>query len=241
MKASTANPLVAFSIARKVRDAFEHSVQLDASNLPAMSDLGEFYVAAPGVVGGGAGKARSLAARLHAVGKPDAESQSHRILAMLAEKQNDQATAEAEFRRATAGNAAPAWIDLAAFYVRRHQPQKAAASIHTALSFEKTRGPALVDAASVLIDADQEPALARKLLEEYLDSPAKSDAAPAFKVHLQLGKLLSKDGDQISAHKQYALALDLAPNYRPARKAAQETTPTTTQPSSKLERGPGAM
>ena len=45
MKASTANPLIAFSLAKKVHVAFERAVQLDPDNVRAMSDLGEFYVA----------------------------------------------------------------------------------------------------------------------------------------------------------------------------------------------------
>jgi Flp pilus assembly protein TadD len=65
------------------------------------------------------------------------------------------------------------------------------------------------------------PQLAESLLREYLSSPAKSDDAPAFKVHLQLGDLLAERGDSAGAHLEYATALALAPNYAPAQKAMQ--------------------
>ena len=48
----------------------------------------------------------------------------------------------------------------------------------------------LVDAASILTTAHRSPELAERLLRDYLSSPSKSDGAPAFKVHVQLGDLL---------------------------------------------------
>src|SRR5258708_39099160 len=63
-KASHANPLSALSLAVKVRLAFERAVQLDPENIHAINDLGEFYVGAPSLVGGGLDKARALAARM---------------------------------------------------------------------------------------------------------------------------------------------------------------------------------
>ncbi len=220
MKASSANPVVAFSIARKVRDAFERAAALDPGNLAAASDLGEFYVAAPPIVGGGVGKARDLAARLEATHQPAASALSHRILALLAEKTNDMSTAEAEFRRATAGSSPGAWVDLGAFYARRRQGAQAEVAARTAVDLDKLRGPVLVDAASVLIDSNRNPTLAAALLREYLASPARSDAAPAFKVHLQLGRLLDKTGDHAGAHHEFLQAYALAPNFPAARNAA---------------------
>ena len=227
MKASAANPLSAFSIARKVHDAFERSVRLDPANVAAMSDLGEFYVAAPAIVGGGAAKARSLAARLAALHRPDAEAQSHRVLAMLAEKENDTATAEAEFRKATQGNSPAAWIDLGAFYARRHEPDQAVAAVKTGIALDKDRDASLVDAASVLVDADRDPDLAIRWLRDYLASKAKSDGAPAFRVHLKLGDLLTRQGDLVSARREYAAAVALAPDYAPARKHGAPPNPPT--------------
>lgn len=225
MKASSAGALSAFSLARKVRDAFERSVHLDPTNLSASGDLGEFYVAAPAIGGGGSGKARRLAATLHSRNQPPAEAQSHRILALLAEKNNDQTTAEMEFRQATQASLrevwnSAAWIDLGAFYARHHQPDRVLSAVRFGVAADILRSPTLVDAASVLTEAGRDPDLARDLLRQYLASPAKSDAAPAFKVHLQLGDLLTRSGDLASARREYAAALALAPNFPPARNLA---------------------
>jgi tetratricopeptide (TPR) repeat protein len=215
LKASHASPFLALSLARKVHLAFERAVELDATNVYAMSDLGEYYVAAPAIIGGGLDKAQTLAATM----QPQYPSQSHRLLALIAEKKKDVATAEAEFRNATAGHTPEAYIDLGDFYRRQNQPDQLLAALQAGIDADRRRDAALVDAASTLSAAHLSPQLAESLLREYLSSPAKSDAAPAFKVHLQLGNLLAQSGDSTGAQHEYAAALALAPNYAPARKA----------------------
>jgi tetratricopeptide (TPR) repeat protein len=217
-KASHANPIAALNLAVKVRNAFEHAVQLDPENIHAMSDLGEFYVAAPSIIGGGLDKAHALAARM----QPHFPSQAHRLLALIAEKKKDTITAEAEFSNAVAAGKTPdAYIDLGHFYQRHNRPDKMLDALQSAIAADHRKGPALVDAASILTDAHRSPELAESLLRTYLSSSAKTDDAPAFKVHVQLGELLAQRGDPAGAQREYAAALALAPNYAPARKAMQ--------------------
>jgi tetratricopeptide (TPR) repeat protein len=216
LKASQINMLSAFGVARKVHTAFERAVTLNPANVQAMSDLGQFYVAAPGVVGGGVDKAEDLVPQM----MPRSSQKAHRILALIAKKKNDSATAEAEFKNAiAAGKNAEAWVDLGLFYQQESQPDKAAAAIETSVQLNRTRNSALVDAASILTDIHRRPDLAEKVLRDYLASPAKTDDAPAFKVHLQLGDLLKKRGDTEGARREYAAALALASNFGPAQKA----------------------
>ncbi len=218
MKASTANPLIAFSLAKKVHLAFERAVQLDPNNVHAMSDLGEFYVGAPAIVGGGLDKAESLAEQI----TPHSASRSHRLLAEIASKKKDGATAEAEYKAAVAAGRTPeAYIDLAAFYVEQGQPDQAVAPLQSGIEASRSKNAVLVDAASILTTAHRSPDLAERLLRDYLSSPSKSDGAPAFKVHVQLGDLLLHRGDSAGARREYAAALALAHNYAPARKAIQ--------------------
>jgi tetratricopeptide (TPR) repeat protein len=220
MKASRANALSAFALARKVHSAFERSVQLNPANVHAMSDLGEYYVAAPAIVGGGLDKAQALAEKM----QPYSPARYHRLLAEIASKKKDIATAEAEYRAAaSAGKTPEAYIDLAQFYQEQGQPDKAVAAVQAGVEADRVRGSVLVDAASILTAANRSPELAERLLREYLSSSAKSDGAPAFKVHVQLGDILAKRGDTAGAHREYVAALALASNYVPARKAMQGT------------------
>jgi tetratricopeptide (TPR) repeat protein len=220
LKASHASLFSALSLAKKVCGAFEHAVELDPANIHAMSDLGEFYVAAPGFVGGGLDKAQVLAAKM----QPRYPAQAHRLLALIAEKKNDMATAEAELKAAIAvGRMPDGYIDLGHFYRHENQLDKVLAVLQEGIEIDRRRDAALVDAATILTAAHLSPQLAEDLLRSYLSSSAKSDEAPAFKVHIQLGKLLAKRGDTAGAHQEYAAAASLAPNYAPAHKAMQES------------------
>jgi tetratricopeptide (TPR) repeat protein len=217
-KASHANPLSALSLAIKVRIAFERAVQLDPENVHALNDLGEFYVAAPPIIGGGLDKARALAARM----QPHFPAKAHRLLALIAESKKQDAIAEAEFCNAvSAGKTPEAYIDLGHFYQRHNQPDKMVNALQSGVATDRRKGPSLVDAASILTDAHRSPELAETLLRDYLSSSAKTDEAPAFKVHVQLGDLLAHQGNPAAAHREYAAALALASNYAPARKAMQ--------------------
>lgn len=218
MKASHANPLIAFGLARKVHYAFERAVQLDPNNIEAMNDLGEFYVQAPAIVGGGLDKGRALADRM----KPSFAPQAHRLLALIANENKDPATAESEFKKAAlTGKTAAAYIDLGQFYQRQNQPDKALEALQAGIRADRRQDASLVDAASILTAMNRSPQLAESLLREYLSSPAKTDDAPAFKVHVQLGDILAHQGDIASARREYSAAAALASNYAPARKSLQ--------------------
>jgi len=221
MKASQANAISAFSLARKVVAAFQKSVDLDPTDVAAMRDLGEYYVDAPPIVGGGLDKARALAAKM----MPLSAAKAHRLLGQIAEKAGDFATAEAEFRRAVESQrTADSYVDLAQYYLGRRQFDQTLAPLQAANRLDRPRDSAAVDAAGILITADRSLPLAEQLLREYLESPAKSDDAPAFKVHVQLGNLLLKRSDRAGAEREYDAALALATNYGPAKRSRAQAS-----------------
>jgi tetratricopeptide (TPR) repeat protein len=216
LKAGHVNPLSAFSLAKKVRATFERAVQADPNNLDAAVDLGQFLVDAPSIAGGDIDAARRLAGTM----AQRSPAKAHRLLAQIAAKAHDNATAEREYKAAIeAGRAPDSYTDLALFYQVHNQPDQALAAVREAIRADRSHGPALVDAASILTDAHRAPELAERALRDYLASPAQTDEAPAFRVHLKLGKLLAAHGDQSGATREYAAALALAPNYGPAREA----------------------
>jgi len=218
LKADRSGPFAGYKLASKVRTAFETAVQLDPQNDDAVNDLGEYYVSAPPIVGGGVDKALALASRA----EPQLPQTAHRIRALAAEKQHDNATAEREFKAAVAvANHPDAWFDLGHFYFRRNQKDQAIEALHHAIDVDRAHGPALVDVASILAKLHTETDVAENVLRSYLASNAKTDAAPAFKAYVELGRLLEGDGDKQGAQTQFQTALALAHDYAPAKKAIQ--------------------
>jgi tetratricopeptide (TPR) repeat protein len=219
-KASRASFLSAYALARRTRAEFEESVRLNPRNAEALSDLGEFYEQAPGVVGGGMDKAAGIAAQLDKLDP----ARAHELRGRIAEQQKDFVTAEKEFKLALAAGAHPAnqWVTLASFYRRRHQWTEMEKALHNGLNAaerDKHAGAALFDGASVLISANRDPALAAKMLEEYLASPGKTEDAPAFVAHSRLAHLEDQLGDPAAASRERAAALDMAHDYNPAEDA----------------------
>jgi tetratricopeptide (TPR) repeat protein len=218
LKARHAGAIAGFTLARKVEASFSRAVELNPGNVDALNDLGEYYVAAPFFIGGGSDKAHALASRM----MPRFPAAAHRLLARLAESDNDLTTAESEFKQSIAvQHSAEAWIDLAQFYQTHARPDDALAAIKSGLAADRSHGPVLVDAASILTKAQRAPDLAERCLRDYLGSRAKSDAAPAFKVHLQLSKLLAARGDSPGAEREVSAAAALAPAFTRSARSAQ--------------------
>ncbi len=211
-KASHVSLVSGYKLAKKVAAEFQQAVQLDPHNADALADLGEFDVSAPGVVGGGLNRAQTVEQQLQSVNAGDALT----LAARIAEAKKDYATAESDYKAATAQalDPADAWMDLAAFYARRGRIADMVAAAHTGAFLDRRHGVALVDGATTLAKARQEPQTAITWLEEYLNSHAQSEDAPVFAVRAQLAKLLQEQGDAQGAQEQIAAAHALASGYR---------------------------
>ena len=82
-KADAIHSIKAYGLAKKAHTEFERAVKLDSGNVDALSDLGEFYTAAPEIVGGGKKKAQGVAQVLEAL----ESAQADQLKGRLAEKE----------------------------------------------------------------------------------------------------------------------------------------------------------
>lgn len=62
--AEDANWLTAISLARKTRASLERAVELDGTDVRALSDLRDYYAQAPSFLGGGKDRAKRIARRI---------------------------------------------------------------------------------------------------------------------------------------------------------------------------------
>jgi tetratricopeptide (TPR) repeat protein len=216
-KADRVSFITAFKMAKQIHQEFETAARLDPHNADALSDLGEFYIEAPAIVGGGLDKATKVAQQLDAF----APDRAHYIRARMAEGRKDYAAAEEEYKAAIAGAKDPAgaWIDLASFYRHRQRWDDMINAVHTGAAADTQHGVALADGASVLIKAGRDLPFARQLLEQYLASPNQSEDAPAFQAQVRLGKLLAQLGNPEAAQQQFAAAQELAKDYQVGTRA----------------------
>lgn len=217
-KAEHSNFLKAPGLAKKARREFERAVELNASNVAARSDLAEYYMQAPGFLGGGKDKAQVQAEEIAASDKAAA----HMVRARLAEQDKDYPTAERELWQAIADSSRPAgyWLDLAAFYRRRQRLDDMEDAINKAVAADREKDPAiLAQAADLLLRAGRNFPQAAVLARRALSSPTFNEDAPSFQAHYLLGQALESEGDKLGAEREYRAALSLAKDYKQAQKA----------------------
>jgi tetratricopeptide (TPR) repeat protein len=217
-KAADAHFLTAMALAQKVRSEFERAVQLSPGSVDARSDLAEFYLEAPGIVGGGQGKAEAQARSLAAIDP----AKAHWVTARIAQKNHDAATAEKEYRAAVEAShgGAIAWLNLAFFYRRTERLDEMENAINHAASAQSNPSEVLMEAAETLLGAGRNFPYAVALLKLYLSSPTV-EQAPAFKAHYLLGALLEKQGNREQAAEEYRASLSMAKSFSRAQLALE--------------------
>jgi len=220
-KAEDANPFTAFGLARKVKIEFERAVALDKDNLPARADLSEYYLEAPGFLGGDKNKAKQQA---DYVVEHDRALASY-IYARVQEKQGSTG-AEAEYKKAIAASSQPAryWVELAHYYRRTGRLGEMEDAIRHSVTVVQQGEPSEFDAAALLLHSGRNFACATQILRHYVSVEDPSEDGPAFRAHYLLGVLLEKQGKKKEAAAEFQTALNMASEYRPAQDALERVS-----------------
>jgi tetratricopeptide (TPR) repeat protein len=175
-RAETGNPLAAPRAASKARQYFEKAVELNPKNILALNDLFEYYLQAPGFLGGGKDKAARAAAQIAALDK----AEGHYADARLAEDRKDYPAAEQSLRRAI--EAAPGQVgrilDLAKFLARRGRTPESEAEFAKAEKIAPNSPKLWFDRASIYAEGRRNTEAARELLKRYLNAPLTPDDPP---------------------------------------------------------------
>src|ERR1700680_158626 len=221
-KADHSHFLGAAGLAKKVRSEFETAVRLNPNSAEARTDLAEFYLEAPGIVGGGRDKAEAQAQKLATMDPVRAGW----VKGRLAEKKKDLVSAENEYRAAIEAShgAGLAWLNLAFFYRHTGRLDAMEEAIRHASSAPMDQPEVLMESAEMLLRAKRNLPQATQLLRRYLSSTPTAEAAPAFKAHYLLGTALEQQGDKPAAAQEYRASLSLAKSFALAQNALDRVT-----------------
>jgi tetratricopeptide (TPR) repeat protein len=182
------------SAARRMKDEAAIALRLDAKSLDANEDLLEFYLEAPGIVGGGLDKAKELADRV-ALSDPGL---AFYLQAHIA--QHEKRTEEAQRFFQQYIQAAPdhydAYVELANLYLNQNPPQFPQAEERGRQGIKID--PQRVGAYAVLAVVDARQSRWKDL--DQLLSDSEKNIPDDFAPHYQAGKFifLSGDGQQLS-------------------------------------------
>ena len=175
-RAETASVFTAPGYASKTRQYFEKSVQLDPHQIESLNDLFEYYLEAPGFLGGGLDKASTVAGRIAVL---DA-AEGHYALARIAEKRKEYGNAEEHFRRAAeaAPQQAGRLIDLAKFLAKQGRFQESEQNFERAAKIAPNSPKLLFERADTYIHQGRNLETARQLLRQYVQAALTPDDPP---------------------------------------------------------------
>lgn len=175
-RAETSSVLTAPSNANKARQHFEKAVQLNPRSLDALSDLFEYYLEAPGFMGGGLEKAAHVAAQMESLDP----SEGQWAQARLAEKKKEFSSAEEHLQRAAemAPHQAGRLVDLARFLAKQGRIQESDQSFRRAEKIAPNSPQVIYARADTYIAQGRNLDTARKLLKRYLQAQLSPDDPP---------------------------------------------------------------
>jgi tetratricopeptide (TPR) repeat protein len=184
-RAETSSPFTAPGHASKARQWFEKAVELNPKNIEALSDLFEYYLEAPGFLGGGLDKAERLAGRM---GQLDA-AEGYWANAKLAEKRKEFRSAEEHLRQAIAASPQRIgrFIDLAKFLAKQGRFQESDQNLAKAEKLAPNSPKVVYAKADLYVKHGRNLEVAKGLLQKYMsmtlspDDPSRADAAKLLK------------------------------------------------------------
>jgi tetratricopeptide (TPR) repeat protein len=184
-RAETSNILAAPGFASKARQAFEKSVELDPKNNDALSDLFDYYLEAPGFLGGGYDKAKAVTDKLAVIDPAEAYFER----AKLAQKKKEYQSAETHMRQAiaVAPHEVGHLIALARLLANQGRQRESDAVFLEAQRVNPNAPRVWFARADVLIKQKRNLDEAKQLLEKYMsasltvDDPPKEEARRLLK------------------------------------------------------------
>jgi len=175
-RAETSNPLSAIGWASKARQAFEQSVALDPRNSDALDDLFDYYLEAPGFMGGGYDKALGVTAKMAAVDPAQAYFQRSKV----AQKKKEYHDAERELRQSIA--AAPRsvghLIELAKLLASQGHVSESDSVLSQARQTAPNSPRLWLATAGIYIQQKRNLDEAKELLVKYVQAPVTADDPP---------------------------------------------------------------
>ena len=219
-QAQKANFLKQASLAGKVKKAFEKSVELDPANIDGRSALIDYYLQAPGIMGGSVEKAREQAAE---IARRD-PMRGHRAAGRIAEYEKHFDIALASYERAAKefpGKVEPRfWI--AGCHSRQKQYGKAIDTMEKLLAEQPGQPSALFQVGAFAAVSGERLDRGEECLKLYLQHAPTPDEPSLVSAHYRLGVLYEKKGTRDLAKREYTAALELDPSRQDVRDALKK-------------------
>lgn len=207
-------------MAGRIRKEMERARELDPRSIDPHQGLLQFYLEAPGFMGGSIDKARLEAAEIAKINK----LRGHFAEVDIAREQKDSARIEREYRAAANEfpDSSAAYATLAFYFINTKRNPEAFTVIERVLARKPDDPLGLFwlgrVAGATGMQLDRGEAALRRYLSVPVDTADKSRPLPAS-AHFRLGEILVKRANNAEARKEFETALALNPKLEAARVA----------------------
>jgi tetratricopeptide (TPR) repeat protein len=219
-QAQKANVFKQASLAGKVKKTFEKAVALDSNNIDARFALIDYYLQAPGIMGGSVEKARAEAAE---IGKRDG-LRGHRALGRIAEYEKNFDVALVAYARAEKefpGKREP-FFWMTNLYSKQKEYGKAFDVMEKLLHEQPAELLACFQIGSLAAQSGERLDRGKECLELYLAREPKKAEPSLAATHLVLGRIYEKKGSRDLARREYEAALKIDPALKDAQVALKK-------------------
>jgi tetratricopeptide (TPR) repeat protein len=207
-------------LAKRVKSEFERTVALDPASIDGHDGLMQFYLEAPGIMGGSVAKARAEAEEIARINP----LRGHFARATVANHDKDQTVVEHEYRAAASEfpdtlGAIAALVNLLA---TSNRADEAFALLDRYLAHKPNDLVALFQIGRTAAITGKQLDRGEQALHTVLAAPGvgTDPALPApASVHFRLGDIAAKRGAKDQARAEYEKAIELNPRLGAARKA----------------------
>lgn len=217
----TANKLRQATLAGKTKGAFERAVQLDPANLDARTGLMQYYLRAPGIVGGSVEKARQQVAEIR-------RRNAYRgglMAATVERREKRYAVAVAEYERLIAqypDSAAP-YSSLASTYGDQKRWDDAFRTIDRFLAAQPREILAQYAIGRAAGESGQQLERGEQAIRRYIATATPAAGEPTVAMaHHRLGVIQERLGQREQARASYQTAVRLEPTLEVARAALEK-------------------
>ena len=221
-EAQRANVLRQPGLAKRTKAAWQRAIELDPENLDARSDLIQYYVQAPGLLGGSTEKALEQAEEIR---KRNA-LRGYLELGALYEREKRFADAEMAYLGAAAepSDRHVGKYRLGVFYQNTGAFEKAFDLFEAMLAADSLEYGALFQIGKTGAMSGQRLARATEALQAYLTTtPGRNDPSLAA-AHWRLGMIHERLQDEQRAKAEYETAVRLDPTFKPATESLKKLT-----------------
>ena len=203
-------------LAKKTKSAWEKAIALDPDNIGAREDIIQYYLVAPGFLGGSKEKARQQSIEI----KRRNAYRGTLVAAQVCAAVKDERCVESELKWviSTYPDSTLGYTSLTAYYASEKRFEQAFAVIDSRLKVKPSDPVALYSFGRTASMSGQNLERGEEALREYIAAPPANGPSVA-NAHYRLGLIAEMRGAKDVARREYETALQLNPYYKEAKKA----------------------